>query len=629
MRLHANRRNIATASTSFNVVMDAEELTDIFYTSDKKGQVCRVKLNGQGFMLQRESNNGRSREQLINMNDIVGSRCIVVKKDRRACSMLCSYAMQNDGSRSDSGDETKKKPTSVTYEHNDASAYLYVFAYILNKKHLRNIIRRERTVLKLRFRSFDTFGENMREAERWYHTVRAFKGHSLGTNDTNERHILVLLNPKSGSGKAREIFNRQVVPVLNEAEQAYDLHVTKHANYAREFVRVKALDNYSGIVAVGGDGLLFEILNGLLMRADWQEARHIPLGIVPCGSGNGLARSVAHVCGEPYEPKPILGATLTTLSGKSIPMDVVRIQQQNQILYSFLSVGWGLISDIDIESERLRSLGYQRFTIWTLHRLISLRTYRGKVSYLPKDNFYMESDIISLSAADPLPLKHSRSCNTCLDKLNRGCFQSNECIEASKYYDVISLQNSLNQSLHSRCDSWFSPGSCRSTYHSVSESIYQSVEGDSDSESRRLHLSNLSVNFCGPTGNAPTLEEPVPDDWIVEEGEFVMVQAAYQTHLGSDCFFVPQAKFNDGIIYVVIIRTGISRSQLLNFMMGMSSGTHVPVTNNEFIKMVPVTAFRIEPYDNEGILTVDGERIEFGPLQAEILPGMVRVMAPK
>ncbi|XP_054734825.1 sphingosine kinase 1 isoform X1 [Anastrepha obliqua] len=606
--------------------MDVEELTDIFYTSDKKGQVCRVKLNGQGFTLQRESSNGSSREQLIGLDDIIGSRCIVVKKDRRACSMLCSYAMQTDGNRSDSGDETKKKSTSVSYEHGDASAYLYVFAYILNKKHLRNIIRRERTVLKLRFRSFDTFGDNMREAERWYHTVRAFKGRSLGNNGTEERRILVLLNPKSGAGKAREIFNRQVVPVLNEAEQQYDLHVTKHANYAREFVRVKILDNYSGIVAVGGDGLFFEILNGLLMRADWMDARNIPLGIVPCGSGNGLARSVAHVCGEPYEPKPILGATLTVLSGKSIAMDVVRIQQHNQILYSFLSIGWGLISDIDIESERLRSLGYQRFTIWTLHRLISLRTYRGKVSYLPKINPYIESDTISL--ADPLPLKHSRSCNTCLDKLNNGCFQSTECIDASKYYDVISLQNSLNQSVNSRCDSWFSPGSCRSTYHSVSESIYHSVEGDSDGESR-LQLSNLSVHLCGPTGSAPTLDEPVPSSWVVEEGEFVMVHAAYQTHLGSDCFFVPPAKFNDGTIYVVIIRSGISRSQLLNFMMGMSSGTHVPVMNNEYIKMVPVTAFRIEPYDNEGILTVDGERIEFGPLQAEMLSSMVRVMTPK
>jgi len=41
-----------------------------------------------------------------------------------------------------------------------------------------------------------------------------------------------------------------------------------------------------------------------------------------------------------------------------------------QILYSFLSIGWGLIADIDIESERLRSIGGQRFTVWSLARLV-------------------------------------------------------------------------------------------------------------------------------------------------------------------------------------------------------------------------------------------------------------------
>ncbi|KAJ8877147.1 hypothetical protein PR048_021600 [Dryococelus australis] len=41
-----------------------------------------------------------------------------------------------------------------------------------------------------------------------------------------------------------------------------------------------------------------------------------------------------------------------------------------EILFSFLSVGWGFISDIDIESERLRVIGGQRFTVWSVARLI-------------------------------------------------------------------------------------------------------------------------------------------------------------------------------------------------------------------------------------------------------------------
>lgn len=57
-------------------------------------------------------------------------------------------------------------------------------------------------------------------------------------------------------------------------------------------------------------------------------------------------------------------------------------------MFSFLSVGWGLISDIDIESERLRAIGGQRFTIWSVARIIGLRTYKGKVSYLPCEKLH-------------------------------------------------------------------------------------------------------------------------------------------------------------------------------------------------------------------------------------------------
>lgn len=41
-----------------------------------------------------------------------------------------------------------------------------------------------------------------------------------------------------------------------------------------------------------------------------------------------------------------------------------------QVVFSFLSFGWGLIADIDIESERLRMIGSPRFTIWSMARLI-------------------------------------------------------------------------------------------------------------------------------------------------------------------------------------------------------------------------------------------------------------------
>ena len=52
-------------------------------------------------------------------------------------------------------------------------------------------------------------------------------------------------------------------------------------------------------------------------------------------------------------------------------------------IYSFLSVAWGIVSDADIESERLRALGGARFAVMGLFRIIKLRTYRGRLTYLP------------------------------------------------------------------------------------------------------------------------------------------------------------------------------------------------------------------------------------------------------
>lgn len=293
-----------------------------------------------------------------------------------------------------------------------------------------------------------------------------------------------------------------------------------------------------------------------------------------------------------------------------------------QITYSFLSVGWGLISDIDIESERLRSLGYQRFTIWTLHRLVNLRTYRGKISFLRKT--YSEQQNTA-ETTNKTNFEHNMNHSTFPRK-------QDTCSKFSaEFEDIISLETVANQSCRSRCNSLLSSGSKVSAYYSIADSIYHSIAGNSDYyEADSENCESFQGTKFGEAHeiSLPPLHDPLPDSWLVEEGEFVMVHAVYQSHLGSDCFFSPNSKLNDGIIYLVIIRGGISRSQLFSFLINMSSGTHLPPKNTEFITVEKVVAFRLEPHENKGILTVDGERIENGSIQARIFPSAVKVMVP-
>lgn len=62
-------------------------------------------------------------------------------------------------------------------------------------------------------------------------------------------------------------------------------------------------------------------------------------------------------------------------------MDVTYLENLVEDRYAFLSVGWGLVADIDIESEKFRALGESRFTVQALQRVLG----KQKVCWLISD----------------------------------------------------------------------------------------------------------------------------------------------------------------------------------------------------------------------------------------------------
>jgi diacylglycerol kinase family enzyme len=44
------------------------------------------------------------------------------------------------------------------------------------------------------------------------------------------------------------------------------------------------ISDYDAIATVSGDGLVHEVINGLLTRPDWEECRKIPIGMVAAGT---------------------------------------------------------------------------------------------------------------------------------------------------------------------------------------------------------------------------------------------------------------------------------------------------------------------------------------------------------
>ena len=60
-----------------------------------------------------------------------------------------------------------------------------------------------------------------------------------------------------------------------------------------------------GLVIVSGDGLIYEAINGLMARQDGPAAiLALPIGVIPAGSGNALAKQLTHTAGPPRPPAP-------------------------------------------------------------------------------------------------------------------------------------------------------------------------------------------------------------------------------------------------------------------------------------------------------------------------------------
>ena len=136
------------------------------------------------------------------------------------------------------------------------------------------------------------------------------------------------------------------------------------------------LNEYSGIIAVSGDGLLYEIVNGLMERSDCADAVLTPIGQIPGGSANALACCVSYLTNEAFRSLTLeqFAASMTfgLVKARPAPLDLIKIQlADNRVVHSFLSLEWAFIADLDLESEKFRFLGDLRFTVGAIQRILS------------------------------------------------------------------------------------------------------------------------------------------------------------------------------------------------------------------------------------------------------------------
>ena len=91
---------------------------------------------------------------------------------------------------------------------------------------------------------------------------------------------LAIVNPVAGRGAGSHIWQKL------RTQMAWDWSASERPGHARDLARTAADQGYARVVAVGGDGTVSEVANGL-------AGSDTALGIIPAGTGFDHHRKVA------------------------------------------------------------------------------------------------------------------------------------------------------------------------------------------------------------------------------------------------------------------------------------------------------------------------------------------------
>lgn len=195
-------------------------------------------------------------------------------------------------------------------------------------------------------------------------------------------NILFIVNPIAGGGRAKSY-----IPIIKETMEEnnknYNIVNTKGPKEAIDLTLEAVKKGYTTIVAVGGDGTINEIAEGLIISKS-----NTSLAIIPGGTGNDLARTLK----IPRNPREALKLLV---QGRSKKIDIAFAN--DRIFLNIASIG--LDSEIvkNAESIKKKIKGKIAYFISVFRTLFIYRNKRVKVQI---DDELFDEDITLLAVAN-------------------------------------------------------------------------------------------------------------------------------------------------------------------------------------------------------------------------------------
>lgn len=174
----------------------------------------------------------------------------------------------------------------------------------------------------------------------------------------------LIYNPSSG----REMLRKHLPDILECLERAgYETstHATQGEGDAKQAAHDAVLRQFDVVVAAGGDGTIYEVINGIA-----QHQKRPALGIIPGGTTNDFARAL-------NLPKDMVKAAKVIARGTKRAFDVGKVNQQ----YFINIAGGGTLTELtyEVPSKWKTMLGQLAYYVKGIEKLVLLKPTKMKI----------------------------------------------------------------------------------------------------------------------------------------------------------------------------------------------------------------------------------------------------------
>ena len=196
--------------------------------------------------------------------------------------------------------------------------------------------------------------------------------------------VLLVYNAHAAHKRAKKILPDVEACFIDKGIK-FDLQLTDYPEHAVDIVSKADFSRYDGVIAGGGDGTLFEVINGYFKNP---EKGKIPLGVLPIGTGNAFARDFE------LDVSRWENAIEIIRLGKPRYVDVGKYHTHGQDYYFLNILGLGFVADVGKTAHKLKIFGNVSYTIGVFYQMVFLKAYKLKIEadgrIIEKENIFVE-----------------------------------------------------------------------------------------------------------------------------------------------------------------------------------------------------------------------------------------------